>query len=146
MDIFQGRISLKHKTIAILYSSQRSGLPGMYLHLFYIQKLRLSPFGSLWYILVKLSKQILINIPRGLILNSSYLNLDCSVWATKKVLLFVLCRNGKAERGGSQDCSGDRIALGTSSTKVSAGKMGTTTQKWLNLHQILQPLNEQPSW
>lgn len=75
---------MKHKTIVILYSSQRSGLPGIYLHLFYIQKLRLSPFGSLWYILVKLSKQILINIPRGLILHSSYLNLDYSAWATKR--------------------------------------------------------------
>lgn len=75
---------MKHKTIVILYSSQRSGLPGIYLHLFYIQKLRLSPFGSLWYTLVKLSKQILINIPRGLILHSSYLNLDYSAWATKK--------------------------------------------------------------
>lgn len=115
MDIFQGRISLKHKTIVILYSSQRSGLPGIYLHLFYIQKLRLSPPGRLWYILVKLSKQILINIPRGLILHSSYLNLNYSAWATKK-FCSLFCAGMGRQRGeapqaqhgaGAQECSGD---------------------------------------
>lgn len=45
MDIFQGRISLKHKTIVILYSTQRPGFPGIELHLFYTQKLRVF---SLW--------------------------------------------------------------------------------------------------
>lgn len=90
MGIFQGRISLKHKTIVILYSTQRSGLPGIYLHLFYIQKLRLFPFGSLWYVLVNLIKWILINVPRGLFLHASYLNPNYSARARKScAFLFV---------------------------------------------------------
>lgn len=126
MVIFQGRISLKHKTIVILYSSQRSGLPGIYLHLFYIQKLRLFPFGSLWYILVKLSKQILINILWGSILHSSYLNLDYSAWATKKFCC-LLCAGMERQRGEAPQarqprCWGTGLLWGPPAPKSLLGK------------------------
>lgn len=126
MVIFQGRISLKHKTIVILYSSQRSGLPGIYLHLFYIQKLRLFPFGSLWYILVKLSKQILINILWGLILHSSYLNLDYSAWATKKFCCLFCAgmerQRGEAPQARQPRCWGTGLLWGPPAPKSLLGK------------------------
>lgn len=126
MVIFQGRISLKHKTIVILYSSQRSGLPGIYLHLFYIQKLRLFPFGSLWYILVKLSKQILINILWGLILHSSYLNLDYSAWATKKFCCLFCAgmerQRGEAPQARQPRCRGTGLLWGPPAPKSLLGK------------------------
>lgn len=126
MVIFQGRISLKHKTIVILYSSQRSGLPGIYLHLFYIQKLRLFPFGSLWYILVKLSKQILINILWGSILHSSYLNLDYSAWATKKFCCLFCAgmerQRGEAPQARQPRCWGTGLLWGPPAPKSLLGK------------------------
>lgn len=52
MDIFQGGVSLKHKTIVILCGTQRSGLLGICLHLFLHSKVEaffsLELCGTFW--------------------------------------------------------------------------------------------------
>lgn len=137
MDIFQGGVSSKHKTIVILCGTQRSGLLGIYLHLFLHSKVE--AFFFLWNFVVpfgKFNQTDFNNRCEGF-------GFTCSVHWPKhsmqvgKSCTVLLHREVEELQPGQPHCC-------CSTGQVSSLQIVGITWKLLRLGQILQLLIEHP--